>query len=106
MPKKPRARGARRAAQRNVSKLQAARERLFQLEMGGSAERPLPIASAAVVEIHAESVPCPCCDGRQQVDEHVAVTVAGVRLREARLVCRQCGTRRSLWFRISEPGPN
>lgn len=106
MPKKPRARGERRAAERAASKLQSARERLFQLEMGGSAERPLLIASAAVVETHAESAPCPRCEGRQQVAEHVAVTVAGMRLREARLVCRQCGTRRSLWFRITEPGPN
>lgn len=106
MAKKPRPRAERRAAERAVSKLQSARERLFQLEAGGSAERPLPIASAAVVEAHAESVPCPRCDGRHQVAEHVAVTVAGARLREARLVCRQCGTRRSLWFRISDVGPN
>ena len=106
MAKKPRPRVERRAAQRAVSKLQSARERLFQLEVGGSAERPLSITSAAVVETHAESVPCPRCEGRQQVAEHVAVTVAGARLREARLICRQCGTRRSLWFRISDVRPN
>ena len=106
MSKKPRARTERREAQRTLSKAQDARERLFQLEAGGSAERPLTIASAAVVETHAESVPCPRCGGRQRVSEHVAVTVAGARLREARLTCRQCGTRRSLWFRIMDLGPN
>jgi hypothetical protein len=106
MPKKPRARTERREAERALAKLRDARERLFQLEVGGSAERPFPISSAAVVESHAESVPCPRCAGRQQVTEHVAVTVVGVRLREARLTCRQCGTRRSYWFRIADTGPN
>jgi hypothetical protein len=27
-------------------------------------------------------------------------------LREARLRCRQCGTTRSLWFRIADARPN
>ena len=84
----------------------AARERLFQLETGGSPERPLPVVSATVVEAHAESVPCPRCGGKHDLVEHVAVTVLRVRLREARLRCRQCGTTRSLWFRISDVGPN
>ena len=83
-----------------------ARERLFALEAGGSPERPIAVVSAAVVEAHAESVGCPRCDGKQEVVEHVAVTVAGARLREARLRCRQCGTTRSMWFRISDVGPN
>lgn len=106
MAKKPRPRTKRRETARAVDKLQAARERLFELEPGGTPERPLSIASAAVVETHAESVPCPRCAGKQEVSEHVAVTVQGTRLREARLRCRQCGTMRSLWFRIIELGPN
>lgn len=106
MAKKPRPRATRREEQRALAKLQAARERLFALETGGSAERPLSIVSAAVVETHAESVPCPRCASRHEVLEHVAVTIAGVRLREARLRCRQCGTERSLWFRIGDAGPN
>jgi len=84
----------------------AARERLFELELGGSPERPLPVTSPAVIEAHAESVSCPRCQAKQEVLEHVAVTVAGVRLREARLRCRQCGTSRSLWFKIQDLGPN
>lgn len=106
MAKKPRARATRREEQRTLAKLQTARERLFTLEAGGAPERPLAVVSAAVVEAHAESVPCPRCAGRHDVVEHVAVTIAGVRLREARLRCRQCGSQRSLWFRISDVGPN
>jgi hypothetical protein len=106
MAKKPRPRALRREEQRTLAKLQAARERLFSLEVGGSPERPLSVVSAAVVEAHAESVPCPRCAGRHEVLEHVALTVAGSRLREARLRCRQCGTTRSLWFRIADTGPN
>ncbi len=79
---------------------------MFALEIGGSSERPIGIVSAAVVEAHAESVVCPRCEGKHELVEHVAVTVGGVRLREARLRCRQCGTSRSLWFRISEVRPN
>jgi len=106
MAKKPRPRTQRRETARAITKLQDARQRLFELELGGAAERPLPVVSAAVVEAHAESVPCPRCGAKHEVLEHVAVTVAGVRLREVRLRCRQCGTSRSLWFRINDVGPN
>lgn len=100
MPKSPRRRSKRREGERNLEKLQSARERLFGLEAGGAPERPLLVASAAIVETHAEGVPCPRCEGKHEVVEHLAVTVRQVRLREARLRCRQCGTNRSLWFRI------
>lgn len=100
MAKKPRARSARREAERGRDKLAAARERLFELELGGSAERPLSVTSAAVIETHAESAPCPRCEGKQDVSEHLAVRLAGVRLREVRLRCRQCGSTRAMWFRI------
>jgi hypothetical protein len=106
MAKKSRPRAQRREAERAVAKLKDARQRLFELEVGGAPERPLPVVSATVVETHAESVPCPRCNGKHEVVEHVAVTVAGIRLREARLRCRQCGTSRSLWFRINDAGPN
>lgn len=81
-------------------------ERLFGLEPGGSPELPLSVASAAVVEAHAESVPCPRCLGRHGLQEHLAVTLNGARLRQLRLRCRQCSSRRSLWFRIGDSGPN
>jgi len=31
---------------------------------------------------------------------------AGVRLRETKLRCRQCGSKRSLWFKIVGPSLN
>jgi hypothetical protein len=104
--KKARARTKLREAARSTEKLRSARERLFELEAGGAAERPLSVVSAAVVEAHAESVPCPRCDAKHEVMEHVARTIEGVRLREVRLRCRQCGTTRSLWFRIQDVLPN
>jgi hypothetical protein len=81
-------------------------ERLFGLEPGGSAERPLLVGTASVVEAHAEAVPCPRCLGRHELQEHLAVTLNGVRVRQVRLRCRQCGSRRSLWFRIGDSAPN
>ncbi|HKY40613.1 MAG TPA: hypothetical protein VJN18_31980 [Polyangiaceae bacterium] len=100
MAKKTRVRTQRRDTQRVLSKLQSAREKLFQLEPGGSPERALEVSSPAIVEPHAQSVPCPHCDGKHDVVEHVALTRDEVRLREVRLNCRQCGGLRSLWFRI------
>lgn len=106
MAKKARSRTIRREEERTLAKLRGAREKLFELEPGGSPERPLSVSTAAVVETHAESIACPRCAGKQEAVEHLAVTVGGVRLREVRLRCRQCGSQRSLWFRIADLGPN
>jgi ribosomal protein S27AE len=101
MAKKPkRERTVRREAQRAAAALAADRERLFALEPGGSAEHPIRVDAVAVVEVRALTRPCPRCGADHRLHEHVAVTVNGDRLREARLVCRQCGSRRSLWFRL------
>lgn len=107
--KKPRtesARTQRRALERAEQGLARDRQRLFELEPGGSAGRPLEVPSASVVEAHALSVPCPLCDGPHELVEHVALIREGTRLREVRLRCRQCGTRRSLFFRLVEAKPN
>jgi transposase-like protein len=93
-------RTVRREGERATTRLQEDRERLFALEPGGRIERPIEAASAAVIEAHATSVPCPRCDSGQEVTEHIALVHQGVRLREAQLRCRQCGSRRSLWFKI------
>jgi hypothetical protein len=106
MAKKPRARTVRRAAARHSAKLVDARERLFELELGGAPERPLTIPSAAVVEVHATALACPRCEGKHELVEHVAVTLGGMRLREARVRCRQCGSTRSVWFLIRDVGPS
>jgi hypothetical protein len=97
-PKRPRT--LRREAQRAAADLMAKRERLFVLGIGGSPERPIAVDAASVVETRAASIPCPRCAGQHRVVEHAAVVVQGVRLREARLACRECGAKRSLWFRL------
>ena len=109
MAKRPPKRGertVRRAEQRAQTKLENDRERLFLLEPGGSPERPLEAHSAAVIEAQATSVPCPRCGGHQEVVEHAAVVQGGVRLREVKLRCRTCGSKRSLWFRLVGPSLN
>jgi hypothetical protein len=101
--KKPkRERTVRREAVRRAQSLARDNERLFALEPGGSPERPIDVAAAPIVESRARATPCPRCAGQHHIEEHAAVAVGGVRLREARLVCHQCGTRRSLWFRLPE----
>lgn len=100
MGKPKRDRTVRREALRASLKLGEERERLYAREPGGSPERPRDVEAAAVVEIRARAVPCPRCGGEHAVDEHAAVTAHGERLREARLRCRKCGSRRSMWFRL------
>ncbi len=73
---------------------------------GGSPERPLDAASAAVIESHALSVRCPRCGANHELIEHSAHVRQGVRLRETKLRCRQCGSERSLWFKIVGPSLN
>lgn len=109
MAKRPPKRGERtalREQERARLKLQKDRERLFVLEPGGRPERPLEAQSAAVVESLATGVRCPRCGGSLEVIEHAALVHQGVRLREAKLRCRQCGSKRSLWFRIVGPSLN
>ncbi|HVZ31639.1 MAG TPA: hypothetical protein VG963_04390, partial [Polyangiaceae bacterium] len=102
-PAPARARTARRQLERSHAKLGRDRERLFVLSPGGSPERPMSVEAAAIVEVRAVAVPCPLCQGPHEILEHAAVVLHGERLREARLRCRQCGTRRSLFFRLEQP---
>jgi hypothetical protein len=48
------------------------REQLAALSPGGSADRPIAVASAAVVEVRARATPCPQCAGELRVREHTA----------------------------------
>jgi hypothetical protein len=93
-------RTVRREQERAKTRLEEDRERLFALSPGGSPERPLDAASAAVIESHALSVPCPRCGAHHELIEHLAHVQKGVRLRETKLRCRQCGSLRSRWFKI------
>jgi len=100
MAKTKRTRTDRREAEREHEKLVVQREKLFALEAGGSAGHQREVVSASLVEPEARSLRCPRCEGDLHVLEHLAHTVDGTRLREARLECRQCGSRRSCWFKI------
>jgi uncharacterized protein with PIN domain len=95
-----------REAARAERRLAADREKLFLLEAGGTPERPREVGSASAIEPDARSSRCPSCNGEFLIDEHVAVTERGVRLREVRVRCRHCGKRRSLWFKITTLAPN
>jgi hypothetical protein len=95
-------RGGRRARGRVHEKLVRDLERLARLEPGGSPQRPLAIDSPAVVELRAVAKPCPLCDGPLRLEDHAAAEIDGVRLRVATVACTQCGTRRSLYFRLGE----
>jgi len=103
-PKRPaRARTVARRAVIADEKLVRARNKLIDLAPGGTEAHPIDVPTPAVVEPRASAVLCPRCDEPFAVEEHEATTSAYGRLREAKLVCKTCGTRRSLWFRIVAP---
>jgi hypothetical protein len=79
------------------------RERLAALSSGGSAERPIAVSSAAVVEVRVNALLCPQCDASYQLREHRA-PAPGLRAVDVR--CRQCSVARTLWFRLVDDAPN
>jgi len=97
-PKRPRAR--RRDAARAAKKLARDRERLAALEPGGSAERPLEVASASVVEARALDLGCLHCPGPPRVETQDATRVDERVLRVVRMKCPRCGSERAVWVRI------
>ena len=103
-PKRPgRARTLKRQARLASDKLARARDNLIELAAGGSEARPLDVATASLVEPKAEAVPCPRCETTFGVESHEAVTTSHGRLREVTVLCKTCGFRRKLWFRIVAP---
>lgn len=99
--KKLSARAARRAGDREAVKLTQDLEKLWQVEPGGTPERPIVLASASQVEVTARGTRCPRCQGELRVEEHTAETIAGARLRVARMRCVTCGSQRAIWFRLA-----
>jgi predicted RNA-binding Zn-ribbon protein involved in translation (DUF1610 family) len=67
---------------------------------GGSPEHPIEVASAAVIEPRATSLPCPRCGSPAHVDEHEVVGLQTQRLRVTRMRCGTCGHRRPLYFLV------
>jgi len=94
----------RREADRAAEKLGKQREKLAGLEPGGAADHPIDVATAAVIEPHARSMPCPRC-GEQptHLAEHEAREIDGRRLRVVRVACPRCGAGRAIYFRIVMP---
>ena len=91
-------RTARRTAERAARQLVRDRERLALCAPGGSRERAIEVPTSSVIEGRARSLPCPQCEGDYQIDDHQAPTAE---LRALEVVCRRCGTSRTLWFRIA-----
>jgi hypothetical protein len=103
-PKRPeRPRTLARREQLASEKVFRARSKLLELEPGGSEANPLTVSTAAVIEPKARSVRCPRCDEAFDVESHDAEVGEHGRLRRVQLRCRQCGTTRSLWFRVTAP---
>lgn len=92
-----------RIDERAARKLVRDKERLAALVVGGSPERPIEVETTSVIELRTEAMPCPQCDGPYRIRDHAAV---GAGLRRIDVTCRQCGTPRSLWFRIVTHDPN
>lgn len=82
------------------------RERLFALDPGGAPARAIEVAAPSVIDTQVAQRTCPRCAGTLSLLEQAAVSVEGVRLREARLRCRDCASERSLWFRLANANPN
>jgi hypothetical protein len=96
-------RAERRARAQAQEKLAREVERLARLAPGGSPEHPLVVDSPAVVDLRAVANPCPLCGGSLKLEQHAAQTFGETRLRVASVVCAVCGTRRAIYFRLSEP---
>jgi hypothetical protein len=101
-----RSRRKRREEERALRKLVRRTERLAGELPGGSAQRPIDVASASVVEGKARATPCIQCGGDLELRGDRATSSARGVLREIALVCRRCHVPRSLWFRITPPVAN
>ena len=101
-----RKRAERRAADRAQEKLGRDLLHLAAAEPGGKPEKPILVQSPSEVEVRAAAMPCPVCQSGVRVEEHTAETVAGVRLRVARVVCTFCRTKRAVYFQLAGAMPN
>ena len=82
---------------RAMRRLVRDREKLAALSVGGSEDRPIPVASAAVVEVRVRHLGCPQCEGEYRIKEHRA-PASGIR--SVDVTCQICGVSRTLWFRL------
>lgn len=99
--KNKRLRTRRREAERALRRQVQTRERLANLEPGGSPERPIEVATTSVIETRSMARPCPQCGGSLAMVEHATAQHGEERLRRLSMQCRQCHVPRTLWFRIA-----
>jgi hypothetical protein len=101
-----RERRARRQRERDLRKSVRQLERVATGAPGGAATHPLNVASAAVIDGRARSVPCVQCGGELEPgDDRASSTARGV-LRELEMTCRRCHAPRRLWFLIASSAAN
>lgn len=91
------ARGERRSNERLSQKEIDARKAIVRASEGGSPERPMQIASSAVVEVRALSLGCGVCGGELRLRDHriegdLRITVSD---------CRDCATARTTYFLLA-----
>jgi hypothetical protein len=98
-PKRPRTLA--RAAARDARKLVEAKTELAALEIGGSLERPLEVASASLVEARALAGGCLACEGALEVADHRVHHAGAALVREVVVHCRRCSRRRGVWVRVA-----
>ena len=98
-----RKRVSRRAEERAARRLVRDREKLAAMSRGGSAEHPIPVTSAAVVETRVNNSTCPQCEGEYRIVEHTS-PASGLRRVDVR--CMRYGTPRALWFRLVSDEPS
>jgi hypothetical protein len=102
----PRRRRQQREQERALRKQVRRAEQLAAGLAGGSAEHPIDVTSASVVEQKARGTPCIQCGGELELrGDRASSTARGV-LREITLACRLCHAPRTLWYRIAPPSPN
>ena len=95
----------RRRAKRAKAQTQQRMRDLEAQQDGGSPERPIIVASTAVIEGRAARFSCTACGGEVDVAEHRAEHIAGVRIRVARVSCRVCRLERPVYFRLTDATP-
>jgi hypothetical protein len=102
----PRFRSKKRELERELRKQVRLTEEVAGELPGGSAERPIDVGSASVVEGKARATPCIQCGGDLEMRGDRATTTARGVLREIALACRRCHAPRTLWFRVAPVAAN
>jgi DNA-directed RNA polymerase subunit RPC12/RpoP len=98
-----RARTARRHSERRLEKLARDRARLAKLEAGGSPERPIEVASSAVVDMRVAELRCTRCEAPLRSQGDVAIASSAHVLRKVDAACVRCGERRIVYVRVVHP---